>query len=339
MTDQQLETRARDYLAIQREGLQGLSDSLGESLAEAVEQAATASKILICGVGKSWHIGRKIAATFTSTGTTAIPLHAAEARHGDLGLAQAGDLAIVISFSGESEEIRELTALLKQRGLSVVALTRCGDNWLGRHADICLHVPVQREACRFNLAPTTSSLVTLALGDLLAILVSERRGFTQDDFAALHPAGAIGHSLRPVREIMRRGERLAAIPATAPLREALITMTTARGGAVVATDPAGAVIGILTDGDVRRHLANHATISTGAPGATNTPNPESSDPLNDPVTAAMTPNPVSIRSDATVADAWDLFRTESIDDLIVVEPDGTLAGLLDLQDLPKLKHF
>jgi len=331
MTHQQLETRARDYLAIQREGLQGLSDSLGDSLAEAVEQAASAAKILVCGVGKSWHIGRKIAATFTSTGTPAIPLHAAEARHGDIGLAQAGDLAIVISFSGESEEIRELTSLLKERGLTVVALTRCSDNWLGRNANICLHVPVQREACRFNLAPTTSSLVTLALGDLLAILVSERRGFTQDDFAALHPAGAIGHSLRPVREIMRLGERLAAIPASAPLREALVAMTTARGGAVVATDPSEAVIGILTDGDVRRHLATHATESPDSADA--------SDPLNDPVSAAMTPNPVSIRSDATVADAWDLFRTESIDDLIVVEPDGTLAGLLDLQDLPKLKHF
>jgi len=330
MTHQQLESRARDYLAIQREGLQGLSDSLGTSLAEAVEQAAAAPKVLVCGVGKSWHIGRKIAATFTSTGTPAVAMHAAEARHGDLGLAQTGDLAMIISFSGESEEIRELTTLLKERGLTVLALTRCADNWLGREADICLNVPVQREACRFNLAPTTSSLVTLALGDLLAILVSERRGFTQENFAALHPAGAIGHSLRPVQEVMRSGDRLASIPAAAPLREALFAMTTARCGAVATTDPDGAVIGILTDGDVRRHLAAHAAQAVQADDA---------DPLDNPVAAAMTADPITIRSDATVADAWELFRTENINDLIVVAPDGSLAGLIDLQDLPKLKHF
>lgn len=314
-----LEELARDYLAIQCRGLESLSASIGPKLLTAVEHVAAAESVVVCGVGKSWHIGRKIAATLTSTGTRAIALHAAEARHGDIGVVREGDVALVLSFSGESEEIRDVVPLLKDRGITTIALTRCGGSWLGGQADICLDIPVEREACRFNLVPTTSSLATLALGDLLAVLVSERRGFTRNDFGALHPAGAIGHSLRPVGEVMRSGSRLAAVERGVHLREALVAMTSARCGAVVVTDETGAVCGVLTDGDVRRHLAASGTLEV-------------------PVGEVMSAEPITIPVDAPVADAWAIFREEEIDDLVVVEADGTLAGLLDLQDLPKLKQ-
>ena len=313
--------RAQRYLNRQATGLRDVAAKLDlDAVEAAVERLAVAHKVLVCGVGKSWHVGAKVAATFNSTGTTAVNLHATEAMHGDLGAAQEGDVALVLSFSGESEEIRHLAAALQRAAIPVVAITRCPRSALGQVAEIVLAVPVSEEACPFNLAPTCSSLATLAVGDLLAILAAEERGFDRERYHALHPAGAIGRSLTPLREVMRVGDRVARVPPSARVRDALEAMTRARGGAGVIVHEDGQVAGIVTDGDVRRHILGDGGLDV-------------------PVSELMTAKPVRLHADQRVEDAWRLFQETEIDDLVVVEADGTLAGLVDLQDLPKLKSL
>jgi arabinose-5-phosphate isomerase len=301
-----------------RDRLDGAFDHAVEALKDTL---ASGGKLLVTGVGKSFHIGQKIAATLTSTGAPSTVLHPSEAMHGDLGLVRPEDAVLALSYSGESDELVNLLPILKRAGARIIALTGDLDSTLARHSDVVLDASVEREACPFNLVPTASTTVALAIGDALAIALLEARGLSREEYASFHPGGAIGRALLlKVEDIMRTGDRVAAVPPSAAVRDALIAMTKAQAGAVVVVDDRRQVLGLLTDGDLRRYLAGGAT-----------------DFQTRPVADLMTRNPCSVRADRLAADALVLFQQHRFDDLVVVRDDGTLAGMIDLQDLPKFK--
>jgi len=301
-----------------RERLDGAFDQAVEALKDTL---ASGGKLLVTGVGKSFHIGQKIAATLTSTGAPSTVLHPSEAMHGDLGLVRPEDAVLALSYSGESDELVNLLPILKRAGARIIALTGDLTSTLARHSDVVLDASVEREACPFNLVPTASTTVALAIGDALAIALLEARGLSREEYASFHPGGAIGRALLlRVEDIMRTGDRVAAVSPAAAVRDALIAMTKAQAGAVVVVDDRRRVLGLLTDGDLRRYLAGGAT-----------------DFQTRPVADLMTRNPCSVRADRLAADALVLFQQHRFDDLVVVLDDGTLAGMIDLQDLPKFK--
>ena len=316
---------ARAVLACEADALRRTLDRLGNAIPSAVallkDTLDRGGKIVVTGIGKSFHIGQKIAATLTSTGAPSTVLHPSEAMHGDLGLLRPTDAVIALSYSGESDELVRLLPLLKRYGAKIIALTGGLDSTLARHADIVIDASVEREACPFNLVPTASTTVALALGDALAIALLEARGFRKEDFARYHPGGAIGRALLlTTDDIMRTGDRLARLPATATVRDAVIAMTEAQAGAVGIVDAEGRVEGLVTDGDLRRYLAGGAD-----------------DFRTRPVSDIMTRNPKSVRSGQLAADALAVFQQHRFDDLPVVDASGRLVGLIDLQDLPKFK--
>ena len=256
--------KAQAVFDIEVAALRRTRDRIDGAFHDAVEilkdSLARGGKILVSGVGKSFHIGQKIAATLTSTGAPATVLHPSEAMHGDLGLLQANDVVLALSYSGESDEMVNLLPILKRTGARIIALTGDLTSTLARHSDLVIDASVEREACPFNLVPTASTTVALAIGDALAIALLEARGFDRDDYARFHPGGAIGRALLlKVDDIMRTGDRIAAVPPAASIRDALIEMTKAQAGAVVVVDPRRRVLGLLTDGDLRRYLAGGAT--------------------------------------------------------------------------------
>ncbi len=317
-------TRARNVFRTEIAALQAVSRHLDDSFERAVDLVVAAlarrSKLVVAGVGKSGNIGRKIAATLSSTGSTAVVLDTVDALHGDLGILNEGDVVLALSYSGESEELIHLLPALKRFGVQVVALTGSPLSTLGRHADVVLDCHVPREACPFNLAPTSSTTATLVMGDALAMAVMDARGFKVKDFAQRHPAGAIGRSmLVKVGDIMRRGERNAVAPNTFTVKEALLAMTRAKSGSVAVVDRRGKLAGVFTDGDLRRRMA------------------ADDDVLLRTLKEVMTADPVCIREDALAAAAVRIFHERNIDDLIVVNARREPVGLVDSQDLPKLK--
>jgi len=317
-------TRARDVFRTEIAALQAVSRHLDDSFERAVDLVVAAlarrSKLVVAGVGKSGNIGRKIAATLSSTGSTAVVLDTVDALHGDLGILNEGDVVLALSYSGESEELVHLLPALKRFGVQVVALTGSPQSTLGRHADVVLDCHVPREACPFNLAPTSSTTATLVMGDALAMAVMDARGFKVKDFAQRHPAGAIGRAmLVQVGDIMRRGERNAVAPATSTVKEALLAMNRAKSGSVSVVDRRGKLAGVFTDGDLRRRMA------------------ADDDVLLRTLKEVMTADPVCIREDALAAAAVRIFHERNIDDLIVVNARREPVGLVDSQDLPKLK--
>jgi arabinose-5-phosphate isomerase len=317
--------RARACIRIETAALTETARSLGAEFvatAQAVEAVAAAGgKLIFSGVGKSAHIAQKIAATFNSTGVASCFLDATQALHGDLGLCTEGDLAFLLSNSGQSDEILRLVPMLKRFGLKVVAFTGHADSDLATGADLRLLYRVRREACPLELAPTASTTAALALGDALAMVLLEARGLTRDDFAKYHPAGNLGRVLLlRVRDIMRSGARLPVAPDTVTTQEAILAMTKAKSGSIaLVAKKSGRLTGILTDGDFRRSAL------TGP------------DFLQKPVATFMTRSPKTIRDDALGVDALRLFEAHKIDDLIVVNARGRPVGLIDGQDLPKLK--
>lgn len=317
--------RARACIRIETAALAETARGLGEEFvatARAVEAtAADGGKLVFSGVGKSAHIAQKVAATFNSTGVSSCFLDATQALHGDLGLCAEGDLAFLLSNSGQSDEILRLVPLLKRFGLKVVAFTGHADSDLAKSADYHLLYRVKREACPLELAPTASTTAALALGDALAMVLLEARGLTRDDFAKYHPAGNLGRVLLlRVRDIMRSGARLPVAPDTVSTQDAILAMTRAKSGSIaLIAKKTGKLSGILTDGDFRRSAL------TGP------------DFLQKPVAAFMTRAPKTIRDDALGVDALRLFEAHRIDDLIVVDAHGKPVGLIDGQDLPKLK--
>lgn len=317
--------RARACLQIERKALDATARALGPEFiatAKAVEAAiARGGKLIFSGVGKSAHIAQKLTGTFNSTGASSCFLDATQALHGDLGLCAEGDLAILLSNSGQTEEIVRLLPVLKRFGVTTVAFTSHTESDLARNADHCLLYRVPREACPLELAPTASTTAALALGDALAMVLLEARGLTRDDFARYHPAGNLGRVLLlRVKDIMRTGDRLPVLPDTSTTQDAILAMTAAKSGSIALVHPRTRKLsGILTDGDFRRSAL------TGP------------DFLRQPVSTFMTRTPKTIREDALGVDALRLFQTHRIDDLIVVNARNQPVGLIDGQDLPKLK--
>ncbi|RME95734.1 MAG: KpsF/GutQ family sugar-phosphate isomerase [Verrucomicrobia bacterium] len=316
--------RARQVFDIEIRGLKAVRDQLDERFCQAVEWVvetlARRNKLIVAGIGKSGHIGRKMAATLTSTGSTCVVLDSVDALHGDLGLVNDGDLVFLLSYSGESEELLNLVPALKRHAVRLVAITGSAHSSLAKLCDLTLNARVPREACPFNLAPTASTTAMLALGDALAMTVLEARGFRKEDFARYHPSGAIGRALLlKVRDVMRAGERNPVAPQTLTVREALLVMTRARSGCVSVVNARGKLVGIFTDGDFRRHMAEDDHV------------------LERPLSKVMTRRPVAIREDALAVEALRVFNERRIDDLIVVNAAREPVGVLDSQDLPRLK--
>jgi len=316
--------RARACIRLEIDALEATAKNLDETfvaVAQAVEEtSARGGKLIFSGVGKSAHIAQKLVGTFNSTGVSSCFLDATQALHGDLGLCEEGDLAILLSNSGQTQEILRLIPLLKRFGLPIVALTSNPDSELAKDADHLLRYRVPKEACPLSLAPTASTTAALALGDALAMVLLESRGFTRDDFARLHPAGNIGTILLlKVRDIMRTGDRFPVLPDTCLVKDALLSMTAAKSGSIALTSPDGKLAGIMTDGDLRRNI-----ISTP-------------DFLLQPVSKFMTRSPKVLQVDSLAVEALRMFDRYKIDDLIAVDADNRPAGLVDVQDLPKMK--
>lgn len=318
-------SRARACIRIENDALAETARSLGEEFvatARAVDAASAAGgKLIFTGVGKNAAIAQKIAATFNSTGVSSCFLDATQALHGDLGLVDEGDLAFLLSNSGQSEEILRLVPVLKRFGVRIVAFTGNPASDLARNADWKLLYRVPREACPLKLAPTASTTAALALGDALAMVLLEARGLTRDDFAKYHPAGNLGRVLLlRVKDIMRTGNRLPIASDDVSTQDAILAMTKAKSGSIaLVAKKTGRLTGILTDGDFRRSAL------TGP------------DFLRKPVATFMTRSPKVISENQLGVDALRLFEAHKIDDLIVVDARGKPVGLIDGQDLPKFK--
>lgn len=298
----------------------GLDDSFGRAVVIVVETLKRRGKIIIVGIGKSGNVGQKIAATLTSTGSTAVVLNSVDALHGDVGIVNDGDVILALSYSGESEELLNLLPALKRFSVKIIAFTGNVKSSLARHSDLALNVKVPKEACPFNLAPTSSTTAMLVLGDALAMTVLAARGFTQKDFARYHPSGAIGRAmLLRVGDIMRAGERNAVAGENLTVKEALMVMTRAKSGSLSVINSRGKLAGVFTDGDFRRRMAGTENL------------------LSLPLKNVMTRNPVRISEQALAAEALKIFNERNIDDLIVVNAKDEPVGLVDSQDLPKLK--
>ena len=316
--------KAREVFAIELAALKAVRAQLDKSFSAAVETLLAAlkqrGKIVIVGIGKSGNVGAKIAATLTSTGSTAVVLNSVDALHGDVGIVNDGDVILALSYSGESDELLNLLPALKRFSVKIIAFTGNVKSSLARHSDLALNVKVPKEACPFNLAPTSSTTAMLVLGDALAMAVLQARGFQQKDFAKYHPSGAIGRAmLLQVGEIMRRGERNAIAGENLSVKEALLVMTHAKSGSLAVVNARGRLAGIFTDGDFRRHMATDENL------------------LSQPLKKVMTRRPICIREDALAAEALKVFNERNIDDLIVVNALNEPVGLVDSQDLPKLK--
>lgn len=316
--------KARQVFDIEIAALKKVRAQLDKSFDSAVEAVVEAikrrGKIVVVGIGKSGNIGQKIAATLTSTGSTSVVLNSVDALHGDLGIMNDGDVILALSYSGESEELLNLLPALKRFAVTIISLTGNAKSSLARHSDISLNVKVPREACPFNLAPTSSTTAMLVAGDALAMAVLQARGFKQKDYARFHPAGAIGRAmLLKVGDIMRKGNRNAVAGESLSVLEALQVMTRARSGSLSVVDARGKLAGVFTDGDFRRHMAADSNL------------------LAQPLKSVMTRNPICISENALAVEALKIFDQRNIDDLIVVNAKKEPVGLVDSQDLPKLK--
>jgi arabinose-5-phosphate isomerase len=316
--------RARKVFDIELAALKAVRaqlDARFEAAVDAVVETLRArGKIIVVGIGKSGHIGHKIAATLTSTGATSVTLNSVDALHGDLGIVNDGDLVLALSYSGESEELLNLLPALKRFAVKIIAVTGSPKSSLARHGDLVLNARVPKEACPFNLAPTASTTAMLVLGDALAMAVLQARGFKKHDFARLHPSGAIGRAmLARVGDIMRRGPRNAVAGQELSVKEALLRMTQAKSGSLSVVNQRGKLVGVFTDGDFRRHMARDNGL------------------LAQPLKKVMTRKPICVREDALAVEALKVFNERDIDDLIVVNARHEPVGLVDSQDLPKLK--
>jgi arabinose-5-phosphate isomerase len=297
-----------------------LDATFDDAVATIVETLRRRGKLVIVGIGKSGNVGQKIAATLTSTGSTSVVLNSVDALHGDLGILNDGDVILALSYSGESEELLNLLPALKRFSVKIISFTGNLKSALAKHSDLALNVKVPKEACPFNLAPTSSTTAMLVLGDALAMAVLQARGFKQKDYARLHPSGAIGRAmLLKVGDIMRSGERNAVAGENLTVKEALLVMTRAKSGSLSVVDARGKLAGVFTDGDFRRHMALDENL------------------LSQPLKKVMTRNPICVRDDALAAEALKIFDERNIDDLIVVNAKREPVGLVDSQDLPKLK--
>ena len=319
--------RAKQVFAVEIEGLEKTRDSLGASFVKAVrlilETVADGGIVVVSGVGKNLHIAEKMSAIFSSTGTRSIVLNPVQAMHGDLGMVSAKDVLIALSFSGESAEVNNLIPAIRRHGLKVISMTGRPDSTLAQMSDIHIEIPCGKEACPFGMAPTNSTTATMAMGDALAMVMIDAQKFPVEDYAMNHPAGAIGRALvMKVTDVMRSGERLAKVGPKATVLDALMAMTNSKGGSAVVADADDKLLGIFTDGDFRR------IVSTSA---------DSNKLLASPVGDVMTKSPLFVYDDAYAAELLKIFEKKRIDDLPVCDKSGRVVGLVDIQDLPKMK--
>ena len=302
----------RRVLIGEADALRSLSDILGESFVRAVETLFAAKGRIVCtGIGKSGHVARKIAATMASTGAPAMFVHAAEASHGDLGMIGQDDVVLALSKSGEARELSDTLAYAKRFSIPLIAITAAADSQLGRAADILLLLPDAPEATAEVNAPTTSTTLQMALGDALAVALLERRGFTASDFRVFHPGGKLGSMLRTVGDLMHGEQELPLAHVDAPMSDALLVMSEKRFGAVGVIDTHGALVGLITDGDLRRHMDGLMSHSAGE---------------------VMTRAPLTIAPSALAAEALKIMNERRITVLFVVEDDRPV-GILHVHDL------
>ncbi len=317
-----LET-ARRVLRIEAEALKDLQERLDAGFERAVDALfACKGRVVVTGIGKSGLIGRKIAATLSSTGTPSVFLHPAEALHGDLGMLQAGDTVLAISYGGETEEIVALLATMKRLGLPLVTFTGNTRSTLAQASDVTLDTSVREEACSLNLAPTASTTAAMALGDALAVSLLERRGFGHDDFAALHPGGRLGKKLLRVRELMHAGEALPKVVPGAKMPDVIYEMSRKGLGMTTVIDARGALTGIITDGDLRRLMQQRR-------GAV----------LELTAGECVSANPVTISGDEFASAALRLMEQRKITSVVVLDGEGRVAGVVHLHDLWTLELF
>lgn len=316
--------KARRVIQLEIDELQRLHARIDDSFARAIESMLSCvrsrGKLIVCGVGKSGNIGRKLAATLNSTGATTVLLNVGDALHGDLGVVDPGDLAILLSYSGETSELLDLLPHLKRFDIPLIAITGGLQSTLAKNADVVLDVHVTQEACPLNLAPTSSTTTMLVLCDALAMALLEARGFQSEDFAKLHPGGSLGRALLTrVSDVMRSGDQLARIQPETTVREGLQSMTKARSGAAVVVNPDGTLAGVFTHGDFVRAFQKDNAIADKS------------------VREFMTPRPISIQADKLAAEVLVTLQNYRIDDIVVVDGDGKPVGMVDTQDLTRLR--
>jgi arabinose-5-phosphate isomerase len=319
LSPEHLLTLARQVLDIEADALRVLSTRLDNGFAEAVNLIlACSGRVVVSGMGKSGHIGGKIAATLASTGTPAFFMHPGEASHGDLGMITPNDVVLALSNSGESNEIVSIVPLIKRRGAKLIAMTGNPGSTMAQEADVHLDASVDKEACPLNLAPTASTTAALALGDALAVALLDARGFSADDFARTHPGGTLGRRLLVhVRDVMHMGEALPKIDRDASLKTALLEMTQKGLGMTAVVDAAGKVAGVFTDGDLRRALEHALDLQQAR------------------VIDLMTAHPKTIHADELAVAAVEKMETLKINGLLVVDADHKLVGALNMHDLLK----
>ena len=319
MNENAIKALARAVIETEAAAVSGLLERIdGQFVAACQRMLDCEGRVVVIGMGKSGHIGSKIAATLASTGTPAFFVHPAEASHGDLGMIKPGDLVLALSNSGETGEVNTILPVLKRLGVGLVAMTGKPDSTLARHADVHLNVSVQKEACPLGLAPTSSTTAALAMGDALAISLLESRGFTREDFARSHPAGQLGRRLLlHIRDIMHAGEAVPSVSSGASISQAIVEMTEKRLGMTAILDADGKVAGVYTDGDLRR------TLDAGL------------DPHSTPIEQAMTRGGKSIGPEALAVEAARMMQDYAIQGLLVIDDEGRLVGALNFQDLLK----
>ena len=304
---------ARKALGLEADGIRALSDSLDGRFSQALDILSEVSgRVVITGMGKSGHIGRKMAATFASTGTPSQYVHPGEASHGDLGMITEADAVIALSNSGETSELSDLLQHCRRFSIPLIAITSRAGSTLDTFATVGLILPNVPEADTMGLAPTTSTTMSLALGDALAVALLNRKGFTASDFKILHPGGKLGRQLLRIRDIMHSGEEVPLVPEAATMAEVVVEMTRKRFGCVGVLDAAGALIGVVTDGDLSRHMSDTV--------------------LGQPVTAIMTRNPISTRPEALAMEVLGDMNARKIGAVFVME-DTKPVGILHLHDV------
>ncbi|MCR4337386.1 MAG: KpsF/GutQ family sugar-phosphate isomerase [Candidatus Omnitrophica bacterium] len=315
--------KAKELIQIEAQAIRDLSRKIDHKFLKAVEMILKCTgRVVIIGMGKTGIIGRKIAATLSSTGTPSLFMHSAEAVHGDLGQLRRDDVVIVISNSGETEETTRLVPLVKKMGCKTIALTGNARSSLARYSDVVLDIGVKKEGCPLGLAPMASTTVTLVMGDALAACLIVRRNFKKEDFAFYHPAGTLGRRLLlRVEDIMRQKSHFPIVKEKTLVKDVLLAITKARCGSACVVDQGGRILGIFTDGDLRRHLEIDPDL------------------LKRQVKAVMTKSPTTILSEKLAVEAFALLKDKKVDELPVVDKAGKAVGLLDIQDLLKAGLF
>lgn len=307
---------ARQVLETEAQAILGLIPQLGPTFGQALDVLqGCKGRVIVTGMGKSGIIARKIAATLSSTGTAATFLHPAEALHGDLGIVQPGDVVVALSSSGETEELVRLLEAIRRIGAQIISLTGNTASTLGQASDVTLSCRVEEEACPMNLAPTASTTAALAMGDALAMALSTRKGFKAENFADLHPGGRLGRRLMRVESLMQTGAAIPKVGPSTAMPEVILEMSSKRLGMTCVIDAAGRLLGIVTDGDLRRFMATRADL------------------LASRAQDVMTPRPVTIQRGALAAEAIHVMEARKITSLVVTDPQGLVEGVVHLHDL------